>query len=222
MDTEHTSGRMGTVPATKFVVLLRVSTKHQGADGLGIAAQKRDIELFLSTQQGAEVIAELTEVESGGSATRPVLEEALHLCRINKATLLVQKVDRLSRDLETLARIVNREWGTVEVQAYSQHPDHSAHVIEFYTNPGDLMLDCMSGRGTNLLVGAALGRRVVGYDMNPKNFEKVRSVAFEHTDIDAADLPTPPSHNHRCDGGVGRSAGLLRPHNFRSSLCTRS
>ena len=56
---------MGTVPATKFVVLLRVSTKHQGADGLGIAAQKRDIELFLSTQQGAEVIAELTEVESG-------------------------------------------------------------------------------------------------------------------------------------------------------------
>ena len=106
MDTEHTSGRMGTVPATKFVVLLRVSTKHQGADGLGIAAQKRDIELFLSTQQGAEVIAELTEVESGGSATRPVLEEALHLCRNNKATLLVQKVDRLSRDLETLARIV--------------------------------------------------------------------------------------------------------------------
>ena len=54
MDTENTSGRIGTVPATKFVVLLRVSTKHQGADGLGIAAQKRDIELFLSTQQGAE------------------------------------------------------------------------------------------------------------------------------------------------------------------------
>ena len=95
MDAEHTNGRMGTVPATKFVVLLRVSTKHQGADGLGIAVQKRDIELFLSTQQGAEVIAELTEVESGGVATRPVLEEALHLCRINKATLLVQKVDRL-------------------------------------------------------------------------------------------------------------------------------
>jgi len=92
----------------------------------------------------------------------------------------------LSHDDDT--RIVNREWGTVEVQAYSQHPDHSAHVIEFYTNPGDLMLDCMSGRGTNLLVGAALGRRVVGYDMNPTNLEKVRSVALEHTDIDVSDL----------------------------------
>ena len=57
MGTEHANGRMGTVPAIKFVVLLRVSTKHQGADGLGIEAQKRDIELFLSTKQGAEVIA---------------------------------------------------------------------------------------------------------------------------------------------------------------------
>ncbi len=94
-------------------------------------------------------------------------------------------------------RIVNREWGTVEVQAYSQHPDHSAHVIEFYTNPGDLMLDCMSGRGTNLLVGAALGRRVVGYDMNPTNLEKVRSMAMEQTDIDASDLQL-----HHSDGCV--------------------
>jgi len=93
-------------------------------------------------------------------------------------------------------RIVNREWGTVEVQAYSQHPDHSAHVIEFYTNPGDLMLDCMSGRGTNLLVGAALGRRVIGYDMNPANLAKVRSLALEHTDIDAPDLQL--HHNDGC------------------------
>ena len=101
----------------------------------------------------------------------------------------------LSHDDDT--RIVNREWGTVEVQVYSQHPDHSAHVIEFYTNPGDRILDCMSGRGTNLLVGAALGRRVVGYDMNPTNLAKVRSVALEHTDIDAADLQL-----HHSDGCV--------------------
>ena len=45
------------------------------------------------------------------------------------------------------------------------------------------MLDCMSGRGINLLVGAALGRRFVGYDMNPTNLEKVRSVTLEHTEI---------------------------------------
>ena len=129
MDTERTNGRMGTVPATKFVVLLRVSTKHQGADGLGIAAQKRDIELFLSTQQGAEVIAELTEVESGGAATRPVLEEALHLCRINKATLLVQKVDRLSRDLETLARIVKDKAVPIKVATLPNADNFQIHLF---------------------------------------------------------------------------------------------
>ena len=129
MDTEHTNGRMGTVPATKFVVLLRVSTKHQGADGLGIAAQKRDIELFLSTQQGAEVIAELTEVEIGGDAARPVLEEALHLCRINKATLLVQKVDRLSRDLETLARIVKDKAVPIKVATLPNADNFQIHLF---------------------------------------------------------------------------------------------
>lgn len=35
------------VPSNRFVVLLRVSTQKQGADGLGIAVQKRDIEIFL-------------------------------------------------------------------------------------------------------------------------------------------------------------------------------
>ena len=35
------------VPINRYVILLRVSTQKQGADGLGIAAQKRDIEIFL-------------------------------------------------------------------------------------------------------------------------------------------------------------------------------
>ena len=50
------------------MVLLRVSTEKQGADGLGIAAQKRDIGLFLQRHPEARVLKELVEVESGGSA----------------------------------------------------------------------------------------------------------------------------------------------------------
>jgi len=99
----------------------------------------------------------------------------------------------LSSDDET--RIVHRKSGAMEFQAYSQHPDHSAFFIDFYSKKGDLILDCMSGRGTNLLVGAAMGRRVVGYDMNPKNLAKVRSVALEHTSIKEKDLTL-----HHSDG----------------------
>jgi putative DNA methylase len=42
-----------------------------------------------------------------------------------------------------------------------------AHLIEHYTEPGDLVLDPFFGGGVTLVEGALLGRRVVGYDLNP-------------------------------------------------------
>ena len=91
---------MATETSNRFVVLLRVSTEKQGADGLGVASQRRDIELFLQQHPQATVIKELVEVESGGKELRdrPVLQEAMDLCRSTNSTLLVAKLSRLSRD----------------------------------------------------------------------------------------------------------------------------
>ena len=88
------------VPSHRFVVLKRVSTQKQGADGLGIAAQQRDIQLFMDQQPNATVIKELVEVQSGGKELndRPVLQEAMDLCRQTNSTLLVAKLSRLTRD----------------------------------------------------------------------------------------------------------------------------
>ena len=87
-----------TVPPDRYVVLLRVSTEKQGADGLGVAAQRRDIDLFLQQHPRARVLKELVEVESGGKELhdRPVLQEAMDLCRSSNSTLLVAKLSRLS------------------------------------------------------------------------------------------------------------------------------
>ena len=76
------------VPSNRFVVLLRVSTEKQGADGLGVAAQRRDIDLFLQQHPEATVLKELVEVESGGKELchRPVLQEAVDLCRSTSST----------------------------------------------------------------------------------------------------------------------------------------
>ena len=84
----------------RFVTLKRVSTQKQGADGLGIAAQERDIQQFLQQHPNAVVIEELVEVGSGGKEVkdRPVLLRALELCRQNKAILLVSVLSRLTRD----------------------------------------------------------------------------------------------------------------------------
>lgn len=97
---------METVPSQKFVVLIRCSTKTQYSSGHGLNAQRRDIDLFLQQQQNPQVVAEFIEVESGAAASRPVLDQALSTCKERNAALLVSKVDRASRDLETLARIV--------------------------------------------------------------------------------------------------------------------
>lgn len=93
----------------RFVIYRRISTKGQGLDGLGMEAQDRDLQLFLSTYVEAsfEVLAEFTEVHSGNDARRPQLAEALALCRRTGAELLVSKLDRLSRKVSFIATLMD-------------------------------------------------------------------------------------------------------------------
>jgi len=94
-----TKPSFGILEMTRYVTYCRVSTQSQGRSGLGLEAQQRDIDLFLASQDNAEVIHSFIEVESGkDDANRPKLQEALSVARKTKATLLVSKLCRLSRD----------------------------------------------------------------------------------------------------------------------------
>ncbi len=85
----------------KFVSYLRVSTKRQGASGLGLEAQRASVAGYLNG--GAwSLIAEHVEVESGKRDDRPKLAEALRTCRLHGARLVIAKLDRLSRDAHFL------------------------------------------------------------------------------------------------------------------------
>ena len=92
----------------RFVTYRRVSTKEQGRSGLGLEAQSRDIALYLASyaEEPWEVIGEFTEVDSGANADRPELAKAKALAKKLKATLLVAKLDRLSRDVEFIAGLI--------------------------------------------------------------------------------------------------------------------
>ena len=81
----------------RLVAYERVSTARQGASGLGLEAQRKVIEDFAASR-GAEVLARFTEVESGRKADRPELGKALHLAKVTGATLVIAKLDRLSRN----------------------------------------------------------------------------------------------------------------------------
>jgi DNA invertase Pin-like site-specific DNA recombinase len=81
----------------KFVAYERVSTARQGRSGLGLEAQRKAIDDFAQSRR-AEVIGRFTEVESGQKDARPELTMALHLAKLTGATLVIAKLDRLSRN----------------------------------------------------------------------------------------------------------------------------
>jgi DNA invertase Pin-like site-specific DNA recombinase len=91
---------------TELIAYCRVSTKQQGASGLGMEAQRAAVEAY-ARQHGARVAAMYVEVESGKLADRPELAKALAHAKRSKATLCCAKLDRLSRNVEFLARILN-------------------------------------------------------------------------------------------------------------------
>lgn len=98
---------MSTNAAAVYVSYARVSTDEQGRSGLGLEAQAAAIREAVAAK-GGTLLREFVEIASGGDASRPELAAALKLCRQRKATLIVAKLDRLSRDVELIAGTMKR------------------------------------------------------------------------------------------------------------------
>ena len=92
----------------QFILYTRVSTKRQGDSGLGLEAQERDIKLYLENYATVphEVIGSFCDVESGSKADRPELNKAIEQAKQTGATLLVAKLDRLSRSVAFIATLM--------------------------------------------------------------------------------------------------------------------
>jgi DNA invertase Pin-like site-specific DNA recombinase len=89
----------------RFVAYYRVSTVRQEASGLGLEAQRAAVRDYLAANPG-QLIGEFAETISGLKTHRPRLDEAIHLCRIMRAVLVIARLDRLARNVSLVSSLV--------------------------------------------------------------------------------------------------------------------
>lgn len=86
----------------KFISWRRVSTKKQGASGLGLEAQKELIRYFVDKEQGI-LLDDYEEVYTGTDlANCSALKAAIKACKEQDAILIIAKTDRLRNTVEAL------------------------------------------------------------------------------------------------------------------------
>ncbi len=171
----------------RFVAYYRVSTARQGRSGLGLEAQQEAVRSYLNGGNW-QLVAEVVEVESGKRNDRPKLAEALRLCRLHKATLIIAKLDRLARNVAFVSTLMESgvEFTAVDfpqanrltVHILAAVAEHEARMISDRTKAA---LQAAKARGK------VLGRRAgEGNVMTDSMREKAAAVVKAKADDRAA------------------------------------
>ena len=139
-----------------FVAYLRQSTKKQEVSGLGIEAQREIIHKHISPEIP---IAEFVETESGRHNDRPKLTEALALCRKTNSVLIVAKLDRLSRNVAFVSKLLESD---VEIK-FCDFPEANKLVLHIIASIAEYEAQLISTRTKQSLQakksrGAKLGK----------------------------------------------------------------
>jgi DNA invertase Pin-like site-specific DNA recombinase len=147
----------------------RVSTAKQGRSGLGLEAQRAAIETFCASR-GCNPLGEYIEVESGKRDDRPELAKALHHAKVTGATLVIAKLDRLSRNLAFLATL--QDAGTKFVAA--DMPEATELTIHIMAAMAQAERKAISKRTKEALAAAKARGQRLGNPMGAKAFGSYR------------------------------------------------
>jgi len=169
-------GRGDTQP-TKYVCYYRCSTSRQHQSGLGLEAQQVDVENYLRYHEG-DVVGEFIEVESGRKSKRPQLEQALKMCKKRKATLVIAKLDRLSRNVAFVSNLMESGVNFVAVD----NPHASKLTIQILSCVAEFEAD-LNSRRTKAALARSTKRLGVYSEVLAKKYKK-EAKEFAHTVID--------------------------------------
>ena len=127
-------------------VYLRVSTTKQGARGLGIEAQRKMCDDFISSKGGIKE-CEFIDVESGAHRDRKGLWKAIDYCKQKDASLIIAKLDRLSRDVEFTFRVINTG---IDIH-FTDMPILNSMVLGVFASVAQYERELISSRTKNAL-----------------------------------------------------------------------
>ena len=150
----------------RYVAYFRVSTAKQRRSGLGLEAQEAAALAFIAGKgDDARLLASFTEVESGKrDDNRPELAKAMEHARLTGATLLIAKLDRLSRNAHFLLGL--QEAGVAFTAADMPHADK--FTVGIMAMVAQKEREATSQRTKDALVGAAKRVAVKGQKNHPE------------------------------------------------------
>lgn len=150
----------------KFVIYKRLSKQKQQGNQYGFEAQDHDIAIFLKQYPDAVIVSEITETFTGKTlwTQRKGLVKAVELCEQTGATLLVSKIDRLGRHVESVSHLLNRinvkiatmpSATNMVIQIMSVMAEEEARAISMRTKAA---LQAAKARGVKLGGAANVGK----------------------------------------------------------------
>jgi DNA invertase Pin-like site-specific DNA recombinase len=109
---------------------LRVSTREQGRSGLGLAAQRWEIEAF-GVREGFSVKSWHQDVQTGAGTDallqRPGLAAALKEAKSARCPLIVSKLDRLSRNVHFITGLMEHRVHFIVAELGEDRDSHLGH-----------------------------------------------------------------------------------------------
>ena len=170
--------------AQLLVAYIRVSTSRQGKSGLGMEAQRENIARFAKAE-GYEVVGEFLEVETGKGADaldrRPQLKSALNAARRQKCSVVVAKLDRLSRDVHFISGLMAEKVPFIVTELGA---DVDPFILHLYAALGEKERKLIAAR-----TKAALAiRKAQGKVLGGPKLNEARELALANADRHAANV----------------------------------
>jgi DNA invertase Pin-like site-specific DNA recombinase len=171
-----------------LVGYIRVSTAQQGRSGLGIEAQLAALARFAETE-GYELVREFIEVETGKGSDaldrRPQLKGALAEARRQRCSVVVAKLDRLSRDVHFISGLMAHR---VPFLVAELGPDVDPFVLHLYAALAEKERALISERTKRALAAAKARGIALGGPKLAEAREVAHAVIKTHADQHAANV----------------------------------